>query len=222
MSISAFGRLVGAHHVEDAAIALFRYWLPTYLHEVERQSGQTPGTLAKPRSYRVSADVEKMPEDQTPAIVLRSPGVADAPFTNGSGVYQAQFTLEAAAVVSARGTTDESAEPRALRLARMYALALRACLVQQPDPDGYLFRRDWRDESYGFLPSIDDRTICVGTATFQIEVPDVTDANHGPIEPLIPPDETDVLPPVPSPEWPIAETSDVALEKVPIEGEVKP
>ena len=216
MTNSAFGRLVGAHHVEDAAIAVLRYWLPTYIHEVERQSGQTPGTLAKPRSYRVSADVEKMPEDQTPAIILRSPGVADAPFTNGSGRYQAQFTLEAAVVVSARGNTDESAEPRALRLARMHVLALRACLIQQADPDGYLFRRDWRDESYGLLPSIDDRTICVGTTTFQIEVPDVTDANHGPTEPLIPPDETDVMPPVPSPEWPIAETVDVEEIKVPL------
>src|SRR3954462_14533195 len=100
MTLSLFGRLVGAHHVEDAALAVLRYWLPTYLHEVERQSGQTPGALAKPRSYRVSSDVEKMPEDQTPAVVIRSPGVADNPQMNGAGIYEAQFTIEAAAVVS--------------------------------------------------------------------------------------------------------------------------
>jgi hypothetical protein len=214
--MTVFGRLVGAHHVEDATIALFRYWLPTYLHEAERQSGQTPGALAKPRSYRVSADVEKMPEDQTPAVVLRSSGVADEPLKTGSGVYQAQFNVEAAVVVSARGGMEEGAEPRALRNARIYVLAMRACLVQQPDPDGYLFRRDWTDESYDVLPSIDDRTICVAKTTFRIEVPDVTDANQGPIEPLIPPDEPDVTPPVPSPEWPVAETVDVDESKIPI------
>jgi hypothetical protein len=220
--MTLFGRLVGAHHVEDAAIATLRYWLPTYLHEVERQSGQTPGALAKPRSYRVSSDVEKMPEDQTPAVILRSPGVADNPLINGSGVYEAQFTLEASAVVSARGGMEEGGEPRALRLARMYALALRACLVQKADGDGYLFRRDWIDEAYDVLPSIDDRTICVAKATFRIEVPDVTDANSGPIEPLVPPDDPNAPPSLSSPDWPIATTVEVEEIKVPIGEDVTP
>jgi hypothetical protein len=223
---SLYGSLIGAHHVEDAAVSVYRKWLPTYLHEVERQTGltinplSTPGSIAKPRSYRVSSDVEKMPEDQTPAIVIRSPGVADHPLKNGAGIYQAQFTLEASAVVSAIGTVEANGEPRALLLARMYALALRACLVQQPDDAGYLYRRDWVDESYDVLPSIDDRTICVGKTTFQIEVPNVTDANSGPVEPLIFPDDPDVTPPVPSPQWPIATEADVDLIKVPLDEEM--
>jgi hypothetical protein len=222
MTLSLFGRLVGAHHVEDAALAVLRYWLPTYLHEVERQSGQTPGSLALPRSYRISGDTEKMPEDQTPAVVIRSPGVADNPQMNGAGIYEAQFTIEAAAVVSARGGMEEAGEPRALRLARLYALALRACLVQQSDDDGYLFRRDWVDEAYDILPSIDDRTICVAKTTFQIEVPNVTDGNSGPVEPLVAPDEPDGIPPVSSPEWPVAETAEVEQIKVPIGEDMTP
>jgi hypothetical protein len=214
--MTLFGRLIGAHHVEDAAVALLRYWLPTYLHEVERQSGQIPGTLGHPCSYRVSGDTDKMPEDQTPAIVLKSPGIADEPSMGGSGVYQAQFRLEASAVVSARGGMEESGEPRALRLARMYALALRACLVQQADPDGYLFRRDWTGEEYDVLSSIDDRTVCVATTTFRIEVPDVSDANSGPVEPLVPPDVSGAMPPVSSPEWPTATEVAVEQNKVPI------
>jgi hypothetical protein len=223
---SLFGPLIGAHHVEDAAVSVYRKWLPTYLHEVERQTGltinplSTPGSIAKPRSYRVSSDVEKMPEDQTPAIVLRSPGVADHPLKNGAGIYQAQFTLEASVALSAIGTVEANGEPRALLLARMYALALRACLVQQPDDDGYLYRRDWVDESYDLLPSIDDRTTCVGRVTFQIEVPNVTDANSGPVEPLNFPDDPDVTPPIPSPEWPVATETDIDLIKVPLDEEV--
>ena len=215
MTTSLFGRLVGAGHIEDAAIGVLRLWLPSYLWEVERQSGETAGSIALPRSYRISSEVEKMPEDQTPCVVVASPGIADLPGTNGARQYQAQWTLEASAIVSARGGMEDVATPRALRLARLYALAMRACLIQQADDESYLFRRDWIGEEYGVLPSIDDRTICVAKVRLQIEVPDVLTSDAGPIEPLGPPPEAE--PPSPdSPEWPQAIDSDVEVIKTPI------
>lgn len=218
---SLFGRLVGAHHVEDGAVWVLRKWLATYVHEIERGApGETPGSIALPRSIRVSAEVEKMPEDQTPTVVVRSPGILDIPLANGARQYQAQFELEVGAVVSAIGT-ETNGSPRALRLARLYALALRACIVQQPDDDGYLFRRDWIDEQYDLLDSIDDRTICVGRTRFAIEVPDVLTSDAGPIEPLEPPEPPGVVDPE-SPEWPTAQTSDATVEKTPLDEDVTP
>lgn len=217
MADSLFGRLVGAGHVEDAALGVLKEWLPTYLWEIERQSpGETAGSIALPRSWRISSEVEKMPEDQTPCIVVASSGIATLPQANGARQYQAQFVLETSCVISARGGMEEQATPRALRLARLYALALRACLIQQADDDGYLFRRDWLGEEYDVLPSIDDRTICVGKVRMQIEVPDVVTSDAGPLYPM----EPEPVPLPGSPGWPIAVQSDVDIQKVPIEGDV--
>lgn len=216
--MTIYGRLIGANHVEDAAAAVLRKWFVTYLHEVERQSGIAAGTIATPRSLRISGGVEKMPEDQTPTIGVASPGISDAaPLPNGSRQYQAQFLLDLFGVVSAKGT-EEGNSPRALRIARLYALALRACIGQQADPDGTLYRRDWIAEDYDVLDSIDDRTICVCKVRYAIEVPNVLTLDAGPIYPTGPDPETDPLPI--SPEWPIAETADIEVVKVPLDSEV--
>jgi hypothetical protein len=110
---------------------------------------------------------------------------------------------------------EEGGSPRALRLARMYALALRGVLAQQTDGT-YLFRRDWLNESFDFLDSIDDRTICVGRVLFSIEVPDVLEIDAGPLAPEAEPY------PIPSPEWPTAFSADVEVEKVPLTEDVQP
>lgn len=212
MTASLYSRLVGANHVEDATLGVLREWLPTYLNEVARQSNEAPLDLGRPKSYRISAQVEKMPEDQTPCVVIASSGVADIPLKNASRQYTAQFHLETAAVVSAIGGRESNGTPRALRLARLYALALRACVVQQSD-GALLIYRDWLGESYETLDSIDDRTICVGRVRFVIEVPDVLTADSGPF--AYPDPEIDPLPV--SPEWTTAADADIQVEKVPSE-----
>jgi hypothetical protein len=216
--MTLYGRLVGANHVEDAAVGVLRKWFPTYLHEVERQSGIPAGTIATPKSIRISAEIEKMPEDQTPTLVVASPGIsAGGPVTDGARRYTAQFILELSGVVSARGGMEEGASPRALRIARLYALALRACIGQQPDDEGYLFRRDWLAENYNVLDSIDDRTICVASVRYAIEVPDVLTVDAGPSK-FGPDPETDPLPT--SPDWPYATDADIEVVKVPLDSEV--
>jgi hypothetical protein len=217
--MTLFGRLVGAHHVEDATIGVLRAFYATYLHESERVSGITPGTLELPRSYRVSSEQETMPEDQTPSVTVSSPGILDIPGVTGARQYVARWEIEVGVKVSAIGIQENGA-PRALRLARIHALAVRACLVQQADADGYLFRRDWIGEAYDTLPSIDDRTICIGRVRMSIEVPDVLTSDAGPIEPIAYPDPPDVEPPVESPDWPTAVTQDVELVKVALEEEL--
>lgn len=207
---SLFGRLIGAHHVEYAVVGILDGWIDDYLAQVERVSNEDTDSIQRPRSIRVSAEQEKMPEDQTPALIVRSPGIIDTPEHNGGGTYIARWEIEVGLVVSAKGVT-EYGSPRALRLARMYALAIRGAVVQQDDePDGILYRRDWLDEQYDTLDSVDDRTICLSRVRFSIEVPDVVTRGQGPLTPGIGPH------PQPSPEWPDAVTADVEVQKYPI------
>jgi hypothetical protein len=208
---SLFGRLVGAHHVEEACVALLDEWMNTYLAQVERISGEPVQSIQRPRSYRVSSEQESMPEDQTPAVVVRSPGTLELPLADGSGRYGVPFEVEVGLIISAIGLSAYGS-PRALRLARIYALAIRGVLVQQADDDGLLYKRDWLSEAYDTLASIDDRTICLSRVRFSIAIPDVVQRGAGPLE-------ADPDPQPPAPQWPLAETADVEVQKYPIEAE---
>lgn len=208
---SAYGRLVAACDVEDAALAQLETWLPDYLCEVERYHGYAPGDLPQPRSWLVSSAVEKMPEDQLPAVILASPGLVDAPTADGRGVYTARWRLVVAVMVNARGNR------LALRLARLYALAVRATLTQQQElPELAMRRVDWLDERYRLLDSIDDRTLCISEVEVAAEVADVTTRHAGPLAPVMGPGGLDGPD---SPEWPTAQTVDIDVVKVPLEEE---
>jgi hypothetical protein len=74
---SAFGPFVSASDVELALLEHVQLWLADYLAEVDRRYDDDVGTLPYPRGWVISADVEKMPEDQTPAIVVASPGLLE-------------------------------------------------------------------------------------------------------------------------------------------------
>ncbi len=207
---TAFGPLVAASDVEECVLALVQKWLPDYLAEVDRVQGQAVGTMPQPRGWVISSEIEKMPEDQTPTVIIASPGLTEPPLADGSGVYTARWRVLVGVHLSARGNA------LALRLARLYTLALRALLVQQqrdPDTTVIVRRIDWVDERYDTLPSIDDRTICTGTVEVGIEVMDVTTRHAGPLEPVLPPG---ALGPD-SPTWPVATSADAPVIKDPIE-----
>lgn len=206
---SAFGPLVAASDVELALLAHVQLWLPDYLAEVDRKYDDDVGTLPYPRGWIVSGDVERMPEDQTPTIVVASPGLDDPPLAGGDGLYVARWMMTVAVILSARGNR------LALRLARRYALALRALLVQQQALDDELVtvrRIDWLDERYDTLESIDDRTVSVATIGLAVEVSDVVQRNAGPMTPVLPPGSGTGPN---SPTWPTADVVDVSLTKEP-------
>jgi hypothetical protein len=202
---TAYGALVSASDVELAFVALGRKWIADYLAEVERQHGMPVGTLPQPRAWIISADVEKMPEDQTPAVIVGSPGLTEAPQADGQGVYSASWRVLLGVHLSARGNDN------ALRLVRLYTLALRALAVQQQliDPELAVMRVDWRDERYDVLASIDDRTVCTGVVELAVSVYEITSRHAGPLEPLLSPGD---LGPD-SPTWPTAIVADVDVSK---------
>lgn len=201
---SAFGPFVAASDVEQALLDHVQLWLADYLAEVDRRYDDDVGTLPYPRGWVISADVEKMPEDQTPTIVVASPGLLEPPRSDGAGYYTARWSMTVAVALSARGNS------LALRLARRYALALRALLVQQQTLDDELVVRriDWLDERYDVLESIDDRTMSVATIELAVEIADVVARGQGPMRPILPPGSgTDSQ----SPTWPTADIVDVQI-----------
>jgi hypothetical protein len=206
---SAFGTLVSAYDVELALRDHGQLWIADYLAEVDRLHAQLVATLPQPRSWVISSEVEKMPEDQTPAVVIASPGLTDPPRADGQGIYWARWRVNVGAHVSAKGNVY------ALRLARLYVLALRALyLQQQVISDALSIRRiDWADERYDTLPSVDDRTVCTAVVELAVEVAGVTQRHAGPFSPILPPGQP--LDPD-SPTWPVAEIADAAVTKEPL------
>lgn len=202
---SLYGPLVAASDVEDALLAQLQLWVADYLHELERHHGYEQGDLPVPRSWVRSGEVEKFPEDQLPCVVVASPGLAETPTADGLGLYTARWRMLVAAEIVARGNR------RALTIARQYAVALRALLVQQvPLAVLDVQRIDWMGERYDVLDSADDRTVCVAQVELAVEVANVTDRNGGPLVPSGQPDPD-------SPTWPVAVTAEVEIQKVPLE-----
>lgn len=205
---SAFGPIVAAVDVEQALVSVAQLWMADYLAEVERQHALVVRSLPYPRAWVVSSEVEKMPEDQTPAVLVASPGLSEPPLADGSGVFTARWQVNVAVHLTARGNTH------ALRLARLYASALRALYLQQQQLPTLALRRIlWMGERYDTLPSADDRTVCTAVVELAVEVSDVITRHAGPLSPILPPGQTGPD----SPTWPEAQTADVAVQKDPLE-----
>jgi hypothetical protein len=134
----------------------------------------------------VSSELEIMPEDQTPALIIVNEGLVDAPLKRGTlrpgKSYYAVYRYQLGCLVTAKGKKVNSV-PRANRLAKMYALATRLILVQKRDDKSVLGMIDWMDEGPGPLDAEDDRTIAMWTTTFNVEVPNATSWATGPQEP---------------------------------------
>lgn len=185
---TAFAPIVSAFEVERSIAELARVWIRDYLAEVARQRGLDPDAFPAFRSIVASARQQRLLEDQLPTLILASPGIV--PLTTGhveargSGAYTARWRLDAGAIVSARGNRQ------AVKLARFYAAAIRAMIVQQAtDPRWALVpvrRVDWTGERYDELDSTADRTLCSGVANFIVEVPEATNWLEGPTEPTYP------------------------------------
>ena len=211
---SAFGALVSASDVESAVQAQLELWLPDYLAEVERYHQLAVGDLPRPRSWVQSSEVEKFPEDHLPAWMVASPGLIRPPDADGSGTYTATWRITVATMCGVRGNR------LALRIARLYALANRALLLQQQTLPGLdTHRIDWLDERYDQLPSVDDRTVCISEVELAVSVSGVTSRHQGPLEPIFPPGSH---PGPDSPVWPTATSTDIQTELVPLTPDPEP
>lgn len=195
--MTVFGTIISADQVEAAFTETLKTWMPTYLHEVERQAGLDPDSLPGIRSWNNHNEFIKWPEDQLPAVIVVSPGTGSQPVRRDGG-YATTFTLGLAIVVSARDL------PSTRTLMKRYIAAARTAILQHPSLGGFARGTVWTAESYDDIPSGDSRTLAAGQAVFEVEVANVTDPGGGPISPE---------PPDPPSDWPTALSVSVTVEK---------
>src|SRR5262245_22754683 len=162
---NAFGDFVGVYDVDACIIDLYQQWAQTYLNEVARRSGEPFARMKKPRSYRASHEIEFMPEDQRPCVVVVCATPDETPFVSSSNspaefgkVITMSWQYDIAVQVVAQGSKKASV-PRAHRLAMLYTTALRLAIIQAETD---LTRRlgwfvDWRGDEPGVLDSNADR-----------------------------------------------------------------
>jgi hypothetical protein len=180
--VSVFGSIITGTQLEDAAEATIKLWVADYVAELERITGRDVGSIALPRSYGRVNHFDKKPEEQTPAVILISPGLTDPPERDGDGTWSAWFGLSIGVVVSAadRASTNE--------LAKIYAAAVRTLILQHPSLGGFASNVRYLDEGTG---EVDARYLeigAVGQVDFAFFVEGIADDSQGPAQPSAPPD----------------------------------
>jgi hypothetical protein len=174
------GPILTGAQLEAAAVTTTQTHLDSYLREMERQVGEDlnldGAALPSVRSWTTGNSLDLLPEDQLPAVVCISAGLADAPTRAGGGLYTATWALAFGVVCSAN--TQEQTNT----LAKTYIAAIRALLIQHPTLGGYAQGLDWIDENYDELEIDDHRTLAAATATFNVEITSVTSTYGSPTE----------------------------------------
>jgi hypothetical protein len=210
-----FGPIIGPHDVDECLYDILHLWQVSYLREVARRAGEDPDELVPFRSWRVSHELEMMPEDQKPGVIIANLGLDDEPLKRGTlrpgKSFYAIYKYRIGCLALAKGKKVKAA-PRANKLAKMYATAVRSILIQKRDDRSILGMIDWVDDLPGQLDSEDDRTIAMWVVEFKVEVPNSAAWATGPAEPDPLPDG--------EPDPPLLGTVtsvEVTIDKVPIE-----
>jgi hypothetical protein len=181
-----FGPIIGPHDVDECLYDILHLWQVSYLREVARRAGEDPDELVPFRSWRVSHEMEAMPEDQKPTLIIMNGGLEDQPLKRGTlrpgKSFYACYKYRIGCLASAKGKKVKAA-PRANKLAKMYATAVRSILIQKRDDRGVLGMIDWVDDLPGPLDSDDDRTIAMWVVEFNVEVPNSAAWATGPTVP---------------------------------------
>lgn len=201
--MSVYGDIFDKTALEAAATSTLQTWLPSYLGEVERKRGLTPGWMARPRTWTTRNDFDKWPEETLPCMLLVSPGLAAEPLKDGNGRYRSVWFLGIAVIVQARNKNDVEL------MCGLYTAAIRAAVVQHPSLGGVAEGVDWVNERYDDLPSTKGRTLAAGQVIFEVEVADVVSAHDGPAAP----DPDPETPPALSPEYPIVQQAIVNIKE---------
>jgi hypothetical protein len=194
--MTVFGTIVTPTMVEGAFRETFQRWSPTYLRQMERETGRKHRSLPDVRTWRfVSVAGERFPEEQIPAVQIIIPEV--------------ELTTESDSVKAAvSGTVDvlvQSTEPEPAReLAYIYAFHLGLILLHQ-DATNETVRIGspvgWTKLGTPAVGKPKSRWLALGSSAFSCVVNGIATPRVGPVVP----DEE--LPP----EYPVGETHRIDL-----------
>jgi len=185
LSTTVFDRIIVASDVEQAVVAVLQKWFPTYLREIERQTGWEFEPLKPPASYSNRVQFDILPGEPMPKAVVISPGLFNTPtHPQGDGKYDANWQIAVGVAISAR--TEEMAD----RIVKMYGAAVRGILVQHQSLETDMVTGvTWIDESYDDLQIADRIELYKAAAgLFAVNVEGVVSRWAGPIAPDEAPD----------------------------------
>jgi hypothetical protein len=173
------GPLVTGLEIRKATQERLEEWLPAYLAEIGRRFELE---LRDPRSWTRLPKFRDLRADQSPSIVVTSPGLAGPPERDGDGAYFALWNLNVFIVVRGK-SFEETAD-----LVALYVAAVRATIAQQGIPIESARKPRWNGEGYDEIARNATRTIGAGVASFIVPIGDVLDDDAGPTELPEPPD----------------------------------
>lgn len=135
--IADWGPLVIATDVDEAILAVFQEWMPTYLKQVasERALGYE---LATVNTYANTLDSDEFMDHQLPAIIVTT---ADTAKTLGGANFTYQATWNVVVSVIVRGRRP----PESRKTAALYEGAIRRCFLNKcRQNSGPLSDPDWK------------------------------------------------------------------------------
>lgn len=201
--MSIFGPIVTRIQIAAAVKETLSDWLPAYIAEIERQNELEPESLPMPRSYSTRTQVTKWGEDQTPAVVIVSPGLSGPPERDGSGIWRAPWGV--AVAVIAGGNSQETV----IENSSYYGAAVRACLLQRQPLPGVDGRVRWLDEDYTDIPESDSRSLAAARIELECLIPTAVDDMAGPSPDTEPPEDPYTEPA----DWPAAEETHLTITR---------
>lgn len=215
--VNIYGEFTGVYDVDEAIIDILKTWIQSWLNEIARRTGEPFARMRAPRSYRASHEIEFMPEDQRPCVVVCCNSPDETPYVTGWDVsavgkrIQMAWDYDVAIQVVAQGKKKDSI-PRAHRLAMLYATAIRMAMLNGETDSSKALQMavSWKGEEPGVLDSDADRTTCVGVVHLSVMVPTAAIWGTGPLEPEAVQDPD-------SQNWPTVETYDLNIIKYPTE-----
>ncbi len=148
--------------VRRAGYDRLRAALPGVLAQLEARDGLP---LPAPRSWGRLPDFTRITEQQSPAVLVTSPGLEAAPEERRLGEFHPVWLLRAFCVVRGRGY-DETAD----RVGQ-YVAGLRVALLSDRTLGGLADDAQWRAESYSELDTDQARTVGAGSVTVAYRIP---------------------------------------------------
>lgn len=178
---SIFGPLVGGDAIEAAVVATMKRWLPTYLAELERRTDRAPGSLPSPASWATVNEFSQTGTDPPPWGIVVSPGTVGEPERLGDGSFNVWWGISVAIIVTAES------RQAANDLAKLYAVAVRAIMLQRPSLGDVAAGVEWVAEANAAAPTDYLRVGWVTESQFNVRAVGVVNAYGGPAEPDLDP-----------------------------------
>jgi hypothetical protein len=177
--MNVIGEFVDREQVELQVLGHLQNWLVYYLARVEEVKGFDPRTLATPKSWRVTDEFSRRPENALPYVDVISVGTdrGRQPQIDGDGVVTAWWAIAVGAAVVA------NQEQAAKNLAGYYGTAIRLAIGQMPDLGDWANGALWTGEAFDDWSIAGERTIATVREVFTVEVSGAFNLFSGPSYP---------------------------------------